>query len=503
MRIITGMNAHPSGLYSAAQAREFDRLATARFDIPSFELMTRAGRAAARVIRERLPLAHRVVIACGLGNNAGDGYVLARLLKEAGRDVRVYALDGRLPTTEDAERAARQWLEAGGKVDLLSSSLPECDVLIDALFGIGLSRDLGGSAAAAVRAINQSKAVRIALDIASGLCADTGSIRGVAVQADLSIAFIVAKVGQYTGEGPACSGERVLESLNLPTALLQSQSPAVEVQQRAELIDAFGPRSRTAHKGHFGHVLVIGGDSGMGGAVRLAAEAALRCGAGRVSVATRSEHVAPLLAARPELMVRGVAGPADLKPLLDRATVVLAGPGLGQSAWSEALLLSAAQRNLPSVFDADALNLLAQGACLLPEHLVLTPHPGEAAALLECSTAEVQGDRLAALARLVHAFQVSVVLKGAGTLVSDPRGPQSLCPFGNPGMATAGSGDVLAGIVAGLLAQGHKPAQAARLGVLVHALAGDLAANQGERGLLASDLLPHLRVLLNPETRRA
>jgi NAD(P)H-hydrate epimerase len=499
------MNAHPSGLYSAAQAREFDRLATARFDIPSFELMTRAGRAAARVIRERLPLAQRVVVACGLGNNAGDGYVLARLLKESGREVRVYALDGRLPVTEDAERAAKQWLEAGGKVDLLSSNLPECDVLVDALFGIGLSRDLSGSAAAAVRTINQTAAVRVALDIASGLCADTGGVRGSVVQADLSIAFIVAKLGQYTGEGPACSGERLLESLNLPTALLQSQAPLVEVMQRSELAAAFKPRSRTAHKGHFGHVLVIGGDSGMGGAVRLAAEAALRCGAGRVSVATRAEHVAPLLAARPELMVRGVAGPAELKPLLDRATVVLAGPGLGQSAWSETLLLSAAQRNLPSVFDADALNLLAQGACLLPEHLVLTPHPGEAAALLECSSAEVQADRLAALGRLVQAFQVSVVLKGAGTLVSGPRGQVALCPFGNPGMATAGSGDVLAGLIAGLLAQGWTPAESARLGVLLHAVAGDQAARSGggERGMLAGDLLAALRGLLNADAPRA
>jgi NAD(P)H-hydrate epimerase len=488
----------PIGLYSATQAREFDRLATARFDIPSFELMTRAARAAARVIRERLPLAQRFVVACGQGNNAGDGYVLARLLKEAGREVRVLALDGCLPTSDDGERAAKQWLESGGKIDLLNSQLPDCDVLIDALFGTGLNRDLLNSAAAAIRSINQSPAIRVALDIASGLCADTGRIRGVAVKADLSIAFIVAKIGQYTGEGADCSGEIIVESLNLPTTVLHALSPEVDVMQRDELSAALPRRSRTAHKGHYGHVLVIGGDSGMGGAVRLAAEAALRSGAGLVSVATRAEHVSALLAARPELMVRAVSGPADLKPMLERATVILAGPGLGQSAWSETLLLTAAQLNRPSVFDADALNLLAQGACLLPEHLVLTPHPGEAARLLECSTAEIQNDRVAALARLVRAFQVTVVLKGAGTLVSGERGKPVLCPFGNPGMASGGSGDVLSGIIAGLLAQGLSSNQAARIGVMVHALAGDAAAAAGERGLLASDLLAPLRALLNP-----
>lgn len=487
----------PSGLYDAAQARELDRLATASLGIGSFELMTRAARAAARVIRERLPLAQRFVLACGLGNNGGDAYVLARLLKEAGREVRVFALDGRLPVTADGERAAHLWLEAGGKVDLLSASLPECDVLVDALFGVGLNRELEGSAAAAVRAINQNRAFKVALDIASGLCSDTGRIRGVAVQAQLSIAFIVAKIGQYTAEGPQCSGERVLQTLELPTDLLQTVPARLQLMQPQELVEGLPARSRTAHKGSFGHVLVIGGDAGLGGAVRLAAEAALRCGAGLVSVATRAEHVAPLLAARPELMVRGVAGPAELKSMLARASVVLAGPGLGQSAWSEALLLTAAQANLPSVFDADALNLLAQGACLLPEHLVLTPHPGEAARLLECSVAQIQQDRLAALARLQQAFQVSVVLKGAGTLVSAERGVPAVCPFGNPGLASGGTGDVLAGIIAGLLAQRLRPDQAARLGVLLHALAADAAAQQGERGMLASDLFAPMRGLLN------
>lgn len=488
----------PTHLYSVAAARELDRLATARFDIPSFELMTHAARAAWRLLRERLPLAQRFVIACGHGNNAGDGYVLARLLKEAGREVRVLALDGQLPARGDAERAAKSWIEAGGKVDLLSGALPDCDVVVDALFGIGLSRTLEHSAAAAVRAINQATAQRVALDVASGLCADTGRIRGVAVEAQLTISFIVGKLGLYTGEGRAVSGEIVVDSLNLPQALLSSVEPLVQVLAPAELEMALPPRRRSAHKGHFGRLLVIGGDTGMGGAVRLAAEAALRVGAGRVTVATRAEHVAPILAARPEVMVRAVAGPAELRQLLQNADFLLAGPGLGTSPWSEALLMSAAEANLPTVFDADALNLLAQEACLLPEHLVLTPHPGEAARLLECSTGEIQGDRMAALERLVNAFQATVVLKGSGTLIGHGR-QRALCAAGNPGLATAGSGDVLAGVIAGLLAQGLSTQAAARCGVQMHALAGDrVAAEAGERGLLAADLLPALRALANP-----
>lgn len=492
----------PTALHTVAAAREFDRLATARFDIPSFELMTRAARAAWRLVRERLPLAQRFVIACGHGNNAGDGYVLARLLKEAGRDVRVLALDGQLPPQGDAERAAKSWIEAGGKVDLLSAILPDCDVVVDALFGIGLSRNLENSAAAAVRAINQAPAFKFALDIASGLCGDTGRIRGVAVEADLTLSFIVGKLGLFTGEGRAVSGEIVVDGLNLPQELLAAVEPALMVLGEAELKAALPRRRRSADKGHFGQLLVIGGDLGMGGAVRLAAEAALRVGAGRVTVATRAEHVAPILSARPEIMARAVAGPAELKQLLANADLILAGPGLGTSPWSEALLMTAAEANLPTVFDADALNLLAQEACLLPEHLILTPHPGEAARLLECPISEIQDDRLAALERLVNAFQATVVLKGSGTLIGHGR-QRALCAAGNPGLATAGSGDVLAGVIAGLLAQKLSTAAAARCGVLLHALAADVVAAQGgERGLLAGDLLAALRPLANPASGR-
>lgn len=483
---------------TSAQVRSLEAAAIVHQAITSFELMQRAGQAAWRFIQHHLPQARSFAIACGPGNNGGDGYVLARLLKEAGRDARVLALDGRLPGSGDAVQAADLWRQAGGTVELLGQTIPPVDVVVDALFGIGLGRDLDGSAADAVRALNASKACRVALDIPSGLCADTGRIRGCAVLAHYTLSFIVAKTGLHVGEGPEVCGHTEVATLGLTAEGLQSESPDLRILRPSDLHRLLPQRRRQAHKGDFGRVLVIGGDVGMGGAVRLAAEAALRAGAGRVSVATRQEHVAAILAGCPELMVRGVAGPAELKPLLEQADVVLVGPGLGQGAWSESLLLTAAQANLRSVFDADALNLLAQGACLLPEHLVITPHPGEAARLLDCSTASVQADRLAALRTLEQAFQVCVVLKGAGTLIGQGRGSPALCLYGNPGMATAGMGDVLAGIIAGLMAQGLDPAAAAEAGVLAHALAGDRAAAHGMRGLLASDLYPQLRRWLNP-----
>jgi len=253
----------------------------------------------------------------------------------------------------------------------------------------------------------------------------------------------------------------------------------------------------TANKGNYGHVLVIGGGQGMAGAVHLAGAAALRAGAGLVSVATHAEHVGALNAGRPELMAHGVDGPQALRPLLERADTLALGPGLGQSAWSHALWLTALDARKPLVLDADGLNLLAKEPRRFTAPTVLTPHPGEAARLLGRSVEAVERDRFAAARELAARFDAVVVLKGAGSLVADPNGRLDVCPWGNPGMASGGMGDLLTGIVAAMLAQGCDAWQAARLGVGLHARAGDLAACEGERGLLASDLLLPLRRLGN------
>lgn len=263
-------------------------------------------------------------------------------------------------------------------------------------------------------------------------------------------------------------------------------------------LQSLQPRERDAHKGDFGHVLIVGGDYGMGGACRLAGEAALRSGAGLVSIATRPEHAFAIMGNCPELMCHGVQKPADLDPLLARATVVAVGSGLGQHAWGAALWEHVLASDLPLVVDADALNLLAKKP-ITRENWILTPHPGEAARLLQTKSADIEIDRLQAVQALQKKYDGIMVLKGADTLVMSAMNIPDLCTAGNPGMATAGTGDVLTGVIAALVAQGLSLLDAARLGVVAHATAGDEAVEWGggERGILASDLFEGIRVCLN------
>lgn len=489
----------PELAYSVAQSRELDRLAGASFDLPGGELMERAGRAAAALVRTRYPLAQRIAIVCGSGNNGGDGYVVARLLAEARRAVYVYAPDQVLPVQGEAVHAFEAWQHVGGQMSIFGHDLQGFDLVIDALFGIGLTRPPQGAYAALIKAMNAQSAPILALDVPSGLDADTGHCPGVAVSAHTTLSFIGLKQGLLTGQAPGLVGEVLVDDLDLPPVLFACVPAAARVLRPLDLGAWLPRRNRAAHKGHFGHVLVVGGDDGYGGAVRLAAEAAARVGAGLVSVATRTSNVNSILSARPELMVRAVSVPADLAPLLAKATVIVVGPGLGQSAWSQGLLAAVTERGLPIVMDADALNLLAQAACVLPEHVVITPHPGEAARLLDCSSADVETDRFAAAQRLAEFFQATVVLKGAGTLICESLQHLSISPYANPALATGGSGDVLAGAIGGLIAQGLSAADAARAAVLLHAMAAAAAAGEGgERGMLAGDLMPHLRRFANP-----
>ena len=489
----------PELAYSVAQSRELDRLASASFELPGDELMERAGRAAAALVRTRYPLAQRIAVVCGTGNNGGDGYVVARLLAEAERDVYVYAPDQALPTRGEAARACQNWREGGGQMSIFSGDLAGHDLVIDALFGIGLTRPPQGAHAALIEAMNAQKAPVLALDVPSGIDADSGSCPGTAVRADATLSFIGLKQGLLTGIAPGLVGELLVDDLDLPQVLFACVPAAARVLRPSDLQRWLPRRNRAAHKGNFGHVLLVGGDEGYGGAIRLAAEAAARVGAGLVSVATRAAHVNPILGARPELMVRAVSGPGDLDSMLEKASVIVVGPGLGQSAWSQTLLAAVTERGLPIVMDADALNLLAQAACVLPEQVVITPHPGEAARLLDCSSKDIQADRFGAAQRLAEFFQATVVLKGAGTLICESLQHLSISPYANPALATGGSGDVLAGTIGGLIAQGLEAADAARAGVLLHALAAaDAAADGGERGMLAGDLMPFLRRRANP-----
>ncbi len=485
----------PAELYTAAQVRELDRRAIQDHGIPGYTLMVRAGQAALDVLRARWPDARRLGVLCGPGNNGGDGYVIARLARAAGLDAWLLEAADPARIRGDAAQARADWMKAGGTCLTGTDAWPAADVLVDALLGTGLDRDVEGPMAGLIDAVNAAGLPVLAVDIPSGLHADTGAIMGRAVHADLTVSFIGLKTGLFTGEGPARCGRVSFDALAVPPEVCSGLAPAA-TRLDAACIDRLGCRGRSAHKGDFGHVLVVGGDRGMPGAVRMAGEAAARTGAGLVSVATRPEHAALLPMSRPELMAHGVAGPGDLSPLLARATVLAAGPGLGRGDWGRDLLARLLESGLPMVVDADALNLLAAEP-VHRENWVLTPHPGEAARLLGCDAAAVQADRPGAALRIRQSYGGVCVLKGAGTVICDGQGV-AICTGGNPGMASGGMGDVLTGVIAGLIAQGFPPWEAARLGVCIHAQAADRAAGAGERGLLALDVIAELRAVVNP-----
>jgi len=491
----------PYDLYRAEQVRELDRLAIDYYGLSANSLMETAGQVLFEKIRHYWPRMRNIAVLVGGGNNAGDGYVVARLARQVGIMVEVYQLvaPDRL---QGAARHAWEEAEAAG-VSMIGYDGQRIDgheLIVDALLGTGLQGEVCGLWAEAITAVNEADCPVVAVDVPSGLCADSGRVLGAAVRADLTVTFIGLKRGLLTNDGPDHCGRLQFSDLHVPEEVYGHLAPAAQRIDYEALASLLPPRRRNAHKGESGHVLVIGGELGMSGAVRMAAEAAARIGAGLVSVATRREHAAILSGACPELMCHGVEQLAQLEPLLQRADVVAIGPGLGIDAWGQAMLGRILETHLPVVLDADALNLLAIEP-LRHDKWVLTPHPGEAGRLLGCSSAEIQADRFIAAAALEASFGGVVVLKGAGSLVLSGDGETALCDAGNPGMATGGMGDVLSGVIAGLIAQGLRLREAARLGVAMHAAAADIAAAAGERGMMATDLLPHLRSLANPKKK--
>lgn len=486
----------PVNLYRAADVREMDGRAIERYGLGGGRLRERAGAAAYALLREQWPEARRIAVIAGGGNNGGDGYVVGRLAHVRGFDVTMLAL--REPKSGgDAARAAAAFREAGGRVEAFSSGRAiDTDVIVDAMMGTGLDRALTGDFAQAVARMNAAQVPVFAIDIPTGLHADTGATLGEAVCADCTLTFIGAKCGLFTGHGPAVTGAVRFADLEVPDAVRDGLTPAARRVTDADLRAALRPRRRDAHKGDFGHLLVVGGDRGMPGAVRMVAEAGMRAGAGLVSVFTRPEHVTAVMAGRPELMCRGGDGVDGMADLLHKASVVAVGPGMGRGDFGRDLFAGVLRGDVPLVVDADGLNLLAE-APAARGNWILTPHPGEAARLLGCSTGEVQAGRFAAVRELSARYAATVVLKGAGTLIAAPDEIPALIDRGNPGMAAGGMGDVLTGIVAALWAQKLSPFDAARLGAFVHATAGDRAAAAGERGLAALDLVAELRGVMN------
>ncbi|WP_313461990.1 NAD(P)H-hydrate dehydratase [Stenotrophomonas sp.] len=484
-------------LFDVAAARQLDAQASAALGDAGASLMEQAGTAAWQCLLQRWPQAQRLCVVVGSGNNGGDGLVLARLALQAGRSVQVLRLADEGAPSALSQRMRAQYAAVGGTVAVFEDALPSADVIVDALFGIGLNRAPAGEAERVITAMNHATAPVLALDVPSGVDAQTGQVPGVAVRATCTLQFIVAHQGLYTGTALEHTGERQLAELTLPAAEA-SVAPSAERWQANRLPALLPPRRANTHKGESGHVLCVGGNLGSGGAVMLAAEAALRAGAGLVSVATQPPHVGPLLTRLPEAMAHAVQDSAELQRLLPRAKVIAIGPGLGQDDWARECWRLARVSGLPLVVDADALNLLAAAPLPMPD-AVLTPHPGEAARLLGVTTAQVQADRFIAAQHLAERFDAVVVLKGAGTVVAAPHARPRVIAAGNPGMAVGGMGDLLTGIIAALRAQGLGAFDAASAGALLHGLAGDDAAVDGQRGLLPTDLLVPLRRRLNPE----
>jgi NAD(P)H-hydrate epimerase len=491
------MESLPAGIYTATQVRALDRVAIERFGMPGYELMTRAGHAALNALRAEWPDARSICVLCGPGNNGGDGYVLARVARAQGLRTSVITLGDAAAQIGDARRAYDEFVAAGGACEPWhAQALHGADVVVDALFGTGLTRTVDGLAEQMLRAANSCGRPLLAVDIPSGLNADTGAVLGIAARANLTVTFIGRKAGCYLGDGQDHVGRLVFDDLGVPPGTYLEMPRVARLLDAAIVAEALPRRARTAHKGRNGHVLVIGGGPGMAGAARLAGEAALRTGAGLVTVAVHPQSVAAL-GARPELMSLALATSHDLLHAIERASVLALGPGLGQSPWAMEAMGAALAAGKPIVVDADALNLLAH-APQRCDDWVLTPHPGEAARLLGRGVADVQRDRLGAAAALQERYGGTVVLKGAGSIVQTADSGAWICDRGNPGMAVAGMGDVLTGTIAGIAAQCGQLALGARAGVFVHAVAGDRAAVAGERGMLAADVIAQLRAGVNP-----
>ncbi len=486
----------PQEIYLTQQVRELDRIAIEEFKVASFSLMKRAGVAAFKVIQQDWPMAEHLLVLVGTGNNGGDGYIIANLAWLANKQVTVIQVGDHSKLMGDAKKAYDEYIENGGVCSIFDAqSLPSCDLIVDALLGSGLARPVKGEFEAVIRLINEHAAPVLSADIPSGLDANRGIPLGIAVIANVTVTFVGMKLGLVIGTGRNYSGKVIFNNLQIPNEVYALMSATCHNIKLAELHSLLGKRNADAHKGDFGHVLVIGGNAGMAGSVMLAAEAAARTGCGLVSVATISQHVGAALATCREMMVAGVEDVRDLDPLLKRATVVAVGPGLGQNQWAKNLFARIIEFDLPMVVDADALNLLAKDPLRKPSW-VLTPHSGEAARLLKTTTHEIQQQRLESAQAIQQQYGGVCVLKGSGTLVASPD-QISICTAGNPGMASGGMGDVLTGIIAGLLAQGLALNDAARFGVQLHAQSADLAAQDGMRGMLASDLFSPLRKLVN------
>jgi len=488
-------------LYSADTVRKIDQLAITELNNNALKLMNRAGMAAFDELVESFGQPGLITVFCGSGNNAGDGYILAARASQKRIPVQVVELSQTHKFSDETLRARQYAVDSNvSMIDFDPDLEIQEGVIVDCLLGIGYKGQLRQPYDKAIKLINAAELPVLAMDIPSGLNADTGAVEDNAVSADVTVTFVAAKAGLFTGKGPAFCGEVIYHSLDISEQLFEQYQSSAKLMDLYELLELMPEFVGDEYKNKRGHCMVIGGDHGFGGAASMAAEASLRAGSGLTSVATQPQHVSNILARCPEIMACGVVSGQQLEPLLDKPSVLVVGPGLGRSAWSEQLLQKAVATGLPMVLDADALNIVADGRVVKTtgHTWVLTPHTGEAARLLNTTVDEIEANRYSAVQKIQEKYNAVVLLKGPGTLIASANQITRVCPYGNPGMATAGMGDLLSGIIGGLIAQGLSLQDAAELGCCLHSAAADkLVDDAGYRGIAASDLLPYLQKLLN------
>ena len=500
---------------TADEMRLLDRLTIEDAGIPGMVLMENAAREVTQAVQELYDGQSPVTVIAGTGNNGGDGLAVARQLTVAGVETLVVLVGGRELVSGDA-------LTQLDIVDTLGIDIIEVDeddvpeeafealelagVCVDAVFGVGLSRNISGPAATILEALADVEAMIVSVDLPSGVCPNTGQVLGIAVAADVTVTFGMPKRGHTQYPGRALAGELIVADIGIPPAIIAHVGPQVTLS--SDIAPPYlPPRPPHAHKGQFGHIVIVGGGTGTSGAALLAGMAALRCGAGLCTVVTHTRVQGALEGRYPELMIE--AGWSDeglrsqvLDRLLDVADVIVAGPGLAVTPLGRAVVDKVLEAERPVVLDAGALSILAPlGASgIRGINRVITPHPGEAGRLLGMSSADVQIDRFAAVSELSARVGGTVVLKGAATLVASEDAGISVNTSGNPGMATAGTGDVLAGMCAAFMARELDTYEAVRTAVYVHGLAGDAAADLlGMESVIATDVLEALPGILHEQ----
>ena len=499
-------------LYTASETRKIDNLAIKEKGVSGYSLMQMAAEFTLDVILREFSPVEELIIFCSKGKNSGDGFLLGSFAKEFGLEVTIVMSNTSNVLKGVSRKAFEEMKDA--KVKIISTKSVEKlkvsnkAVIVDALIGTGLKGNLRKNIKESILALNKLgvKLPVLSLDIPSGVNPDTGDADDIAVYADITATFVAQKRGCFTSVGKKFSGEIIYSDLEIPKNLFSKITSTSYVVDYEDSISKVVYREQDAHKGHFGNVLIVGGDRGLGGAGLLSSRAAVYSGAGLTSLVTRPEHVSASLVSCPEVMVKGVDSGQDIEEHLVKPDVIAIGPGLGQSAWSEQMIQrvfwEAEKRDISVIMDADALNLLTKLKLSsdLPKRLILTPHPGEAARLLNTSVAVIESNRFSAAAKIQKKFNATVVLKGSGTVICHKSGGTQkwgICDSGNPGMATGGMGDVLTGIIAGLLAQGLTLKEAAEAGVDLHAKAADQASLEfGEAGLTSSDVINELKYLL-------